>query len=181
MSPNAQPIISIPDIQIKVTYGYHPNIRTIIQTVSASKLKLGKNSIKIEDPKIHREIKVNPEMKLIPSLTFYPSLDPKHTNIVNNATSGQVYYPPEKTYYNNIPNIPEEKLLNMLTGVDISDPINDNIIITQAGDIDNTITETTVHGAPSASNLQNQCIGRGNCMTGWGYLVGSGCVPWSDC
>lgn len=121
------PVVIISDIQIKVTYGYHPNIRTIIQTVSASKLKLGLNSIKIEDPKLHREIKVNPEMKLIPSLTFYPSLDPKYTNIVNNDTSGQVYYPTEKTYYNNIP---EEKLLNMLTGVDLSDPItNDNIDI----------------------------------------------------
>ena len=134
-------------IQIKVTYGYHPNIRTITQTVSASQLNLGLNSIKIEDAKLLKEVKANPELKLKPSLTFYPSLDPKYTNIINNATPGQVYYPPEKTYYENIP---EEKLLNMLTGVDISDPINDDII-----DVE-----------------------QGNCAPGFGYVPGCGCVPW---
>lgn len=140
-------IVSIPDIQLNVTYGYAPNIRTNTQTVSASQLKQGFNHIKLEDAKLLKEIKANPEMKLIPSLTFYPSLDPKYTNIINNDTPGQVYYPPEKTYYENIP---EEKLLNMLTGVDISDPINDNFI-----DVE-----------------------QGNCAPGYGYLPGCGCVIW---
>jgi hypothetical protein len=139
--------VAIPDIQLKVTYGYAPNIRTITQPVSVSTLNLGLNSILLEDPKLLREIKANPELKLKPSLTFYPSLDPKYTNIINNATPGQVYYPPEKTYYENIP---EEKLLNMLTGVDISDPINDDII-----DVE-----------------------QGNCAPGFGYVPGCGCVPW---
>jgi hypothetical protein len=146
---STQSRVSIPDIQLKLIYGYAPNKRKIIQIVSASNLKLGKNSIKIEDPKLYREIKANPEIKLIPSLTFYPSLDPKYTNIVNNDTSGQVYYPPEKTYYENIP---EEKLLNMLIGVDFTDPINDAFI-----DIE-----------------------EGNCEFGYGYLPGCGCVPWSN-
>jgi hypothetical protein len=90
--------VAIPDIQLKVTYGYHPNIRTIIQTVSASKLKLGKNSIKIEDPKLHREIKANPELKLHPSVVTNSTLSPNSSHIV----VGQTYYPPEKTYSENI-------------------------------------------------------------------------------
>jgi len=139
MSPNAQPIISIPDIQLKVTYGYHPNIRTITQTVSASNLKQGLNTIKIEDAKLLKEIKANPELKLIPSLTFYPSLDPKYTNIVNNATPGEVYYPDEKPYYENIP---EGGLLLQLDGLDVGLDIfnNDmNALIISLAQFDNAV------------------------------------------
>ena len=93
--PSLNEVTTISDIQLKLTYGYPPNIRTIIQTISASNLKQGLNTIKIEDTKLLKEIKANPELKLYPSLSFYPSLDPTYTNIVNNSTPGQVYYPPK--------------------------------------------------------------------------------------
>lgn len=108
--------IATTDIQLKVTYGYPPNIRTITQTVSASNLKQGLNTIKIEDAKLLKEIGANPELKLYPSLSFYPSLDPAYTNIVNNATPGKVYYPPKPKYYQNIP---EGDLLLQLDGLDV--------------------------------------------------------------
>ena len=135
--------VAIPDIQLKVTYGYAPNIRTITQPVSVSTLNLGLNSIKIEDPKLLREIKANPELKLYPSVVINSTLSPNFSDIV----VGQTYYPPEKTYYENIH---EEKLLNMLIGVDFTDPINDDII-----DVE-----------------------QGNCAPGFGYVPGCGCVPW---
>jgi hypothetical protein len=130
---------TIPDIQLKVTYGYPPNIRTIIQTVSASNLKQGLNTIKLEDPKLLKEIKANPEMKLIPSLTFYPSLDTKYTNIVNNATPGEVYYPPKPKYYQNIP---EGDLLLQLDGLDVGlDVFNNdlNALIISLAQFDNAV------------------------------------------
>jgi len=107
---------TIPDIQLRVTYGYPPNIRTITQIVSASNLKQGLNTIKLEDVKLLKEIKANPELKLYPSVTFYTLLDPKYTNIINNATPGKVYYPHKPKYYQNIP---EGDLLLQLDGLDV--------------------------------------------------------------
>jgi hypothetical protein len=106
---------TIPDIQLRVTYGYPPNIKTITQTVSASNLKQGLNTIKLEDVKLLKEIKANPELKLYPSLSFYPSLDPAYTNILNNATSGKVYYPPKP----NTKKISQKDLLLQLDGLDV--------------------------------------------------------------
>jgi len=127
-----------PDIQLKVTYGYSPNIRTITQTISASNLKQGLNTIKLEDPKLLKEIKANPEMKLIPSLTFYPSLDPKYTNIVNNATPGEVYYPPKP----NTKKISQKDLLLQLDGLDVDVDIfnNDmNALTISLAQVDNAV------------------------------------------
>ena len=90
--------VAIPVIQLKVTYGYAPNIRTITQPVSVSTLNLGLNSIKIEDPKLLREIKANPELKLYPSVVINSTLSPNFSDIV----VGQTYYPPEKTYSENM-------------------------------------------------------------------------------
>jgi len=127
-----------PDIQLKVTYGYSPNIRTITQTISASNLKQGLNTIKLEDTKLLKEIKANPEMKLIPSLTFYPSLDPKYTNIVNNATPGEVYYPPKA----NTKKISQKDLLLQLDGLDVDVDIfnNDmNALTISLAQVDNAV------------------------------------------
>ncbi len=137
--------VAIPDILLKVTYGYAPNIRTITQPVSVSTLNLGLNSILLEDPKLLREIKANPELKLYPSVVINSTLSPNFSDTV----VGQTYYPPEKTYSENIS---EEKLLNILTGVDFTDPINDNFIDVEEG----------------------------NCEIGFGYLPGCGCVPWMN-
>ena len=129
---------TIPDIQLRVTYGYPPNIRTITQTVSASKLKQGLNTIKIEDVKLLKEIKANPELKLYPSLSFYPLLDPAYTNIVNNATPGKVYYPPKP----NTKKISQKELLLQLDGLDIYEDIfnNDmNALIISLAQFDNAV------------------------------------------
>lgn len=130
------------DIQLKITYGYSPNIRTITQTVSASILKQGLNSIKIEDAKLLKEIKANPELKLYPSLSFYPSLDPTYTNIVNNATPGQVYYPPSPKSIH----LSEEELLEQLFGLgvfanDTHSHLEDNSVIKEANRIDAIIQQ----------------------------------------
>ena len=90
--------VAIPDILLKVTYGYAPNIRTITQPVSVSTLNLGLNSILLEDPKLLREIKANPELKLYPSVVINSTLGPNFSDTV----VGQTYYPPEKTYSENI-------------------------------------------------------------------------------
>ena len=102
-------IPTVSDIQIKVTYGYPPNIRTITQTVSASQLKLGLNSIKIEDSKLLKEMKANPELKLYPKVVINSTLN---TVIV----VGETYNPPNKTYYNSDPPVPfpEGDLLQQL-------------------------------------------------------------------
>jgi hypothetical protein len=129
---------TIPDIQLKVTYGYPPNIRTITQTISASNLKQGLNTIKLEDPKLLKEIKANPEMKLIPSLSFYPSLDPAYTNILNNATPGKVYYPPKP----NTKKISQKDLLLQLDGLDVDVDIfnNDmNALTISLAQVDNAV------------------------------------------
>ena len=102
-------IPTVSDIQIKVTYGYPPNIRTITQTVSASQLKLGLNSIKIEDSKLLKEMKANPELKLYPKVVMNSTLNPV-------IVVGETYNPPNKTYYNSDPPVPfpEGDLLQQL-------------------------------------------------------------------
>jgi hypothetical protein len=91
-------LLTVSDIQIKVTYGYYPNIRKITQIVSASNLKLGVNSIKIEDSKLLKEMKANPELKLYPAVVMNSTLIPS-------TVVGETYIPLNKAYYNNGPSI----------------------------------------------------------------------------
>jgi hypothetical protein len=56
--PSLNEVTTISDIQLKVTYGYTPNIRTIIQTISASNLKQGLNTIKIEDTNYLKKLRL---------------------------------------------------------------------------------------------------------------------------
>jgi hypothetical protein len=56
-------------------------------------LKIGLNSIKIEDIKLLKETNANPELKLYPSVVMNSTLNPV-------IVVGETYNPPKKTYYN---------------------------------------------------------------------------------
>jgi hypothetical protein len=160
--------VAIPDILLKVTYGYAPNIRTITQPVSVSTLNLGLNSILLEDPKLLREIKANPELKLYPSVVINSTLSPNFSDTV----VGQTYYPPEKTYSENIL---DEYSLNMFLDDQILPIFRENPLVGLLNDSIAFIGESGGEfgngvDSPVPTNSLGECpdgyfgIGGGYCM-----------------
>ena len=84
---------NISNIELRITYGYAPNVRTIIQTISSSDLKNGLNSIKIDNPILAQEIKANPELKVYPSLVIA-----YNNGYLPDDISGNIYSSPLSLY-----------------------------------------------------------------------------------